>query len=357
MMKGLPEKITSFAGFVANRPALFILLAFLASWMFTMENLAELKFFGRGLIPFSGVPFALANALWGPEDYYMVLSCDQLSNRKLLLSTQNPVLFKKCVPNPHNLSVDKDFATFPNSSTNIFPSCGETIVARNFMYTPIEGDEINITEIIPCASSTLQEKIQFYHKHEPARSGPWFDVNVFALSVHDELVLEDDFKRKGILPPDFSFARLASIHFLAHFFASGTTAVNYYHSHQDRFFSFGIQSTKVWDLINPKYHDSFEYEWSGNAIVLTKEKKRVPHVVIEQEPGDVLFITPWWIHKTGYSDPSKTLETKNVNFNLHSMSKRSLTGIAVHIFMRWLGQMSWFYDSKKTRDAFKENGL
>ncbi|CAB9509397.1 expressed unknown protein [Seminavis robusta] len=333
-------------------------VVFIATWLFHFENLADLKFFGEQVLPFGlGFPLRMYFSLFAAEDKLLILPCDQLTNYKLLQTTQNPILFKKCVPNPDKLTVKKDFVTFANSSTNIFPTCGETKVVRHFNYTSLQGDKKDIEEMIPCASSTLQEKIHFFEHHRPLIDGPYSDVNVFHVGPDDTLALETDFKAKNFVPRTFSFRQLAPTVALAHFFGSGTTPVDYFHSHMDRFFSFGIQKTKVWELINPKYHESFDYVWSGNALILTKEKERVPRVVVEQEPGDILFMAPWWFHKTRYSDPSKTLQTKNLNFNLHIMTTRSVAGLGCMVFMNWLKTPTWFYASDTNKRDFETHGL
>ena len=190
-------------------------------WLLSFENVAELKFFGSGLIPFAGLPFAAYIAVWGAADKYLELPCDQLSNTRLLRMTQNPILFKGCIPSPHNLTVKDDFVTFPDSYTNVFPSCGDAEVIRYLNYTSIEGVTNSIEEPFPCASTTLQEKIEFHQGHYPSRDGPYMDVNVFFLGSEEEQELEKDFKRKGFLPKEFSFLSYVTI--LVHFFSSGLT--------------------------------------------------------------------------------------------------------------------------------------
>lgn len=336
--------------------------AIVVSWLFTFENVAEFKFFGgqiSWLRPIAGLPFAVYTWWFDSalQDTYRNMPCHEMSNSKLLKTTLHPILFKQCIPK--NL-VEDDLVTFPDSSTNIFPPCGRSSTpVRRFTYTSLNGTSQNITEVIPCASTMLQEKVDFFKQHQPMHDGPWNDVNINFLNAQDELVLEQDFARKGLLPEGFSFRRYASITIVGHFLGSGTTNVDYFHSHMDRFFSFGIQATKVWELIHPKHHDGFDYEWSGNACVLTREKKPVPHVVVEQEPGDVLFVAPWWLHKTRFDESAadkSTVEIKNLNVNLHSMTTRSVVGMGALIFMRWLEQGTWFYASDKTKEAYREHG-
>lgn len=327
------------------------------SWLMTFENVNEIKFFGEGWVYFAGLPFELFLATFqGPEDKFLILPCNELSNLKLLQTTQNPILFKGCIPDPKNMTLEGDFVAFPKSQTNIFPSCGNKTVVREFTYASLDKHVVEIHEKIPCASSTLAEKSDFFFQYDPEKDGAYFDVHVFLPNREEIRQLETIFVQKRLLPDGFTFPFHWTV-FLVHFFASGTTAVDYFHSHMDRFVSFGIQATKVWELINPKHISSFEYVWSGNALVLTEEKEAAPRVVIAQEPGDILFVAPWWLHKTSYPDPTKTLQTKNANFNLHFTTMRSISGVAAAVFMKWLNMPTWFYDSATNQDSFRKYGL
>ena len=121
------------------------------------------------------------------------------------------------------------------------------------------------------------------------------------------------------------------------------------HSHMDTFLSFALTKQKVWYLINPTYHDNFEYHWSGNAIVLTREKRDTPRVVITQERGDILYVPSWWLHKTK-AKPS----AKSFGVNMHCMPEGSVLGSVAHIFMRVLGDTTWFYSTRFASE--KKNG-
>ena len=132
---------------------------------------------------------------------------------------------------------------------------------------------------------------------------------------------------------------------LTTFMHSGRTAVDYFHSHMDVFLSFCHEMPKTWELINPSYHDHFEYYWSGNAIVLVREKQPAPRVVIKQERGDILYVPSWWIHKTSASP-----QAKSYGINLHSMAPGSYLGLAAFVFMRILGDTEWFYGTSSSRD-------
>ena len=117
------------------------------------------------------------------------------------------------------------------------------------------------------------------------------------------------------------------------------------HSHMDTFLSFALTKQKTWHLVNPTYHDNFEYYWSGNANVLTREKIKTPRVVITQERGDILYIPSWWIHKT-----SAKPTAKNFGINLHCMAPGSYLGAAAYFFMRVLGKTEWFFGASFTRE-------
>ena len=143
---------------------------------------------------------------------------------------------------------------------------------------------------------------------------------------------------------------------LAHFFTAGTTAVDYLHSHMDRFLSFGLQKTKVWELINPIHHDAFDYKFSGNANVMLKQKTSVPKVVVHQEPGDILLVPPWWSHTTkhlGYADADGIVHSASVTVHMLN-AQRSFLGIGTFLFMNVFGLSDWLYASETTKASIRE---
>lgn len=300
--------------------------------MATLENVSELKFFG-GI----GFGFSLYHMLFPPQDTFLVMPCSELSSPHIT-SSQLPILFKGCIPNSSIEQPLASYATFPSSTQNLFPSC-EVDAVRDFEFTALDGNVSGIQEKSPCSSRTLQSKLDYHEAHSLEHDEPYFDVHVRLLSPEEERLLEEDFKAKSIIPDDFEIAEFGRTNVLTHFFASGTTAVNYYHAHMERFLSFGIfEETKTWELINPAHLDKFDYLWTGNALLMTKERVDAPRTIVHQEAGDILFLPPWWGHKT-----QQRGEKKSFNFNLHFMTHRSLLGFSAHIIMNKIGISSWFY--------------
>ncbi len=183
------------------------------------------------------------------------------------------------------------------------------------------------------------------------RKGSYFDVHVFWLNHGNVQIFNNHLHKKSFVPPSYNLHEAGVVSALGYYFTAGRTSVDYFHSHPERFIQFGLQKTKVWSLIHPLLTDSFEYKWSGNAVVLLKEKEPVPRIEIHQEPGDVLFVPPWWIHSTnhyGYQNVDGI--TKSASLNVHFFTLRSFAGIGTYLAASIFGRSEWFFGDTFTRD-------
>ncbi len=101
-------------------------------WLFTLENVAEMKFLMRK-IPLSWVPFYLYSCVNKPDNSFITASCEEM-NSDLLRTSPQPILFKGClglsknessstVRNIDELSVEQDFAIFNHTYQNLFLPC------------------------------------------------------------------------------------------------------------------------------------------------------------------------------------------------------------------------------------------
>lgn len=204
---------------------------------------------------------------------------------------------------------------------------------------------------VPCEGTTLEEKIQLYSSHDVDKDGSYFDVHVFWLNAENSLQFNEHLHEKGFAPKSYSLVDSGVVSALGYYFSAGRTSVDYYHSHPERFITYGLQKTKVWSLIHPLYTDAFDYQWSGNAIVLQKEKHIVPRMEIHQDPGDVLFVPPWWIHSTShYGYESVDGIIKSASLNVHFMTSRSLSGVCLYLAANIYGRSEWFFGDTFTRD-------
>ena len=303
------------------------------------ENVADLKFFGTH-IPGSGLGYAAWLAAFRTPDSYIVGACDDMD---ALWGSRVPVLFRGCtradVPSG-------ELVYFGASTQNLFAPC-DTPRRREHTYQPLDGPAQPIVETVPCLNRTLDEKLATYRAHDPAVEPAYYEVHPLLLDGAQERLLAADWHERGLVPPAFRMRGGPFV--LTTFLHSGRTAVDYFHSHMDVFLSFCLDGPKTWELINPTYHERFEYRWSGNANVLLREVRRAPRVLITQQRGDILYVPSWWIHKT-----SATPRSKSYGINLHGMPPGSHLGIAAYFFMRTLGDTEWFFaTNRQTQQTFE----
>lgn len=274
-----------------------------------------------------GFPATIWLAIHDAPDEFEVRHCNELGSA---FESLIPILFKQCIPPKYTPS---DFSFFPDTHQNIFPVCAEE-VTRNFQFLAADGSYIDIVERVPCSGATLEQKLQRFQDHPHNLSQTYADVHTYMMDDSEVEQVTRQMQRKGIVPHGFQFQGEPIV--ITHFLSMGVSNVYYFHSHPDRFFSFGF-GDKEWQLINPKHHDKFARQWSGNAMVLTQEFTEAPRVKVLQERGDILCLPPWWIHKTVMSG-----QKTGIGVNIHMFAKGQFLGIAAGIMQR-LGVTHWFY--------------
>lgn len=232
----------------------------------------------------------------------------------------------------------EDLAVFPESITTLFPDCDANGEENTpYQYEDVSGNVIEMFERQPCGRTTLANKIEVFQKHRLDTNGAYFDTHVAILNGSMEKKLVGRLVDRGYVPDGFKVG-LGDTMALTHFFSAGQTAVDYYHSHPERSLTFGMDKTKVWELINPRWIDNFVYEYSGKANIPTREKVAgTPVVIVEQEPGDIMLLPNWWLHKTQHQDSTYSISPKAATFNIHFLTPRSAFGMAAFIFVRNLG--------------------
>lgn len=334
------------------------------SWF---ENLADLKFFG-GI----GLPFDLWVKAWPVPDGYLVKNCSEVEET-LRVAPRQPVLFKGCIAEEH--LGHEGYLFFPESQTNVFPKCKDTNY-RHWQFESLDGEVSKMSEWYPCGDGrTLQQKVDEWLSHDPETEGRFSNLHVYMLSLAEKNRLLRGFNSKNITQIDPNFMDSIPVA-MSTFLHVGRTVVDYFHSHMDIGLMLNFKATKVWTLIAPDFHDNFDFEWSGNANVLTKENVAAPRVVIEQEQGDLLYMPAWWIHKlsVGREETTKgsctwnaakagecemsdsfssatTEDARSFGVNLHMMKADQLSGIGTNIAY-YFGITNWFY-----RDSFDEDSM
>lgn len=193
-----------------------------------------------------------------------------------------------------------------------------------------------IVEDVPCAPSTLREKLTAFDAHK-LRDGNYFEVHTRLTTEAEEAELDESLHSDLMLPQSLTTRRML-VPALTHFLHAGRTAVYYLHAHMDHFLSFCLQEEKQWVLISPHYLHRFDSTWSGNAQMMLRERTAAPRIEVLQRRGDVLFVPPWWIHET-----KVRTGRKNVGVNIHWLAQRQLLGHAAALHARLLGNTEWFY--------------
>jgi len=329
----------------------------LLRWLLNFETAADLKFiFGVGF-------FFRFHQRWTPiPDEHMIMPCSELSRGHIQTSLV-PIIFQGCIPNSAQWDdYDKDdiFNPFPESVQNLFAACpGGKVQGHNHHFTvdPLHGNETrHIIEKDPCLPGSLAHKIALHQRHNVTADVPYFDIHSFHINAKNAVILDRSLKAHSLVPEDFTVQIPGQTTVLVHYLAAAITAVDYSHSHLDRFLSFGTfkGTNKTWELMSPYQHDCYEYEYSGKAIVLTKEICEAKKTIVIQAPGDILYVPPFWLHKTTQCTTvpqRQSKEFKSISFNLHYTTRRSLMGVLAWVFMGQLQMSDWFFGKGGLRDT------
>ena len=305
------------------RSAAASLAALALAFHCTFENAADLHYF-------CGIGIALDVWLWlfAPPDELLRLPCSEMGRA---FDSQQPILFEKCVPDGLALT---DVGYFAEERQNLFPPCDRKML-REFEFVGADNRTTSIIEDVPCAGTTLREKLAGFEAHDLTREGDYFEVHAHMASRDERAALDASFLDRIGLPQEFSTSQMVAP-VVTHFFHAGRTAVYYMHAHMDRFVSFCLQEEKSWVLVNPRHYRNFESTWSGNAQMMLRETVRAPRVKVTQRRGDVLFIPPWWIHETKVR-PGR----KNVGVNVHFLSRGQILGYPASLM-----PSTWFYNNR-----------
>ena len=171
--------------------------------------------------------------------------------------------------------------------------------------------------IVPCELTTLEEKMRAMKNHS-SHDSSLSEAHIFWLNSTTTEILDEHLHNMGFIPQAYNVKDTGAICTVLFLLSAGSkTNVDYLHSHPDQFLSFGLEKSKVWEFIHPLHVDKFETTWSGQSLVMTKQKERVPVIsTLNQEPGDVLFVPPWWMHKTS---------RKNDTYSRHASMNVSLS--------------------------------
>ena len=73
---------------------------------------------------------------------------------------------------------------------------------------------------------------------------------------------------------------------------------------------------------------------------MTKQKGRVPVITLNQEPGDVIFVPPWWMHKRSRKNDTYS---RHASMNVHCLTARSSLsafGASTLFLSKWRGLLN-----------------
>ena len=159
---------------VLKRLVAFICAAGLAWHLCTFENAADLRFFG-GI----GLALDLWLAVHGAANATVLeLPCDQISR---VYDAQQPIIFRSCIPEGVGLA---DIGYFPDEKQNLFTPCEKKLI-RDFEFVDVSNKSKAIVEQVPCAASTLRDKVAAFYAHSIRRHGNYFEVHTRMASADD----------------------------------------------------------------------------------------------------------------------------------------------------------------------------
>jgi len=311
----------------AFKTCMLVALASFARLVLQYENAADIKF----LLNFSGTMFDTLELISPTPNDIRIAPCEELH---LIQGSRVPMLFKGCIQEKYSI---EDLTYFGRNAQNLFPKC-KSKLTQEFEYTDMRGTTTPIVENNPCMGSTLQEKILRFNNHQLGKKETFTDVHTYMLSNAEFNAVSKDLTRKSVFPDTFDLRAMGVCYILNYFLNAGTTAAYYFHAHLDHFLSFNVAESKEWELIAPQHFDKFERVWSGKAMMLTRELAPAPRVRVRQDRGDILFLPPWWIHKTLIRS-----DRKNLGVNIHWLAKGQFVGHACE-WARQAGWTTWFME-------------
>lgn len=268
----------------------------------SFENAADTKFIlGYGL-PWKiwKTRYFLLHGGAFPNRTLEVRSCKDID---LIYTSHHPILFKGCIDK--GLNVD-DLLFFEDQVQNLFPPC-EGKLLRHFTFESFKGESKPIIEDVPCANSTLVDKISKFHSHELGTgdaANSYFEVHTYMMSGGERSHLNDVLAEKIVVDEvDVGLGTSKMVGpTLTYFLHAGRSAVYYLHAHMDHFISFCLTEEKTWTLIDPVYLDGFD----------TVREMR-----------------------------------KNIGFNIHFLVREQVLGWFVSLALDVFGDPSFFYGTVK----------
>lgn len=126
-----------------------IVTSLIVPWLFTLELVYEVRFLLLPGVPLSWVPLYIYSRVNPPEqaaaEEPREMPCDRLS-ANLIRSASSPILFKDCLPDATEVSIDKDFPIFRTSVQTVFTPCKSNGSLRN-QFETLNGDVSEVSEI------------------------------------------------------------------------------------------------------------------------------------------------------------------------------------------------------------------
>lgn len=107
------------------------------------------------------------------------------------------------------------------------------------------------------------------------------------------------------------------------------SSVSYYHSHPDYFVVWNIVGVKEWHLLPPAFLPQAQVVWTGLTFMATKEMSAKCVVKVVQNPGDILVVPSWWLHKVGLHQVG--LDARSIGHLGYSQHFAPMSSVIGHI--------------------------
>jgi len=115
-------------------------------------------------------------------------------------------------------------------------------------------------------------------------------------------------------------------------------SVDYYHAHPDYFVVWNVAGVKEWHLLPPTYLPRAQVVWSGLTLIATHELQTRCAVTVKQNPGDILVVPTWWLHKVKLHDIIvDAWNIGHLGYSQHFSPKSSIAGHLMRIVEELFG--------------------
>ncbi|CAE7266997.1 unnamed protein product [Symbiodinium sp. CCMP2592] len=190
-------------------------------------------------------------------------------------------------------------------------------------------------EMPPCLDVTLNESIKTLN-----RDKGWL---VFTQNLRGDAGIEEaNLSRSlGAAPELLKLDEISASPAVLALSVGNTTPVEDFHSHFDFFMFFNLAGTKLFQLLPPFFMGRAQVAWSGLSFVSQKCPKTSCIIEVVLQPGDVLVVDSWWLHRTvpipsGTPDPAS-----HMGYGRHLAKRTSLAGQLDNMAQRLFGPHSW----------------